>query len=89
MLKIKLSEYISKLQDVIDRCGDLECVTWIENDDPYSSAEGWYRAYDGDGTEFISDYACTYTDKSGKKQFATINQRGYIDCVQERVYEIR
>lgn len=85
---MKLSEYVSKLQSIIQQEGDLECVKWIENDDLDSSLEGWYERYEGDGTEFISDYACTYIDSSGHKQFADINQKGYIDCKQERVFEI-
>lgn len=85
---MKLSEYISKLQVIIRQHGDLECVKWIVNDDLGSTSEGWYEKYEGDGTEFISDYACTYIDRGGNKQFSDINQKGYINCKQERVFEI-
>lgn len=87
-INIKLSQYIEYLQKIIDKYGDLDCVVWTENDDWDSLTQGWYERYDGDPEEFISNFACTYIDNKGIKQYATINDKGYIDCRQERVFEV-
>lgn len=85
---MKLSEYITNLQKIIDKYGDIDCVSWINNDDWDSVTDGWFEPYSGDVEDHVTDFACTYIDIEGNKQYATINQKGYIDCVQEYVFEV-
>lgn len=85
---MKLSEYISKLQDIVNIHGDIDCVTWTDNIDLDSTTQGWFDGYNGDSTEHLSTFACTYLDRDGNKHYADTNSIGYVDCRKETVFVV-
>lgn len=90
---MKLSNYIVHLQNTLAHHGDLDCVTWTENDDWDSSTEGWWKSVSEEemkeSIESKIESACTYFNKQSEKLFCSTNDIGYIDCKKEKVFEIK
>lgn len=86
---MKLTDYILHMQKIVEEKGNLEVVRWIDNDDYESTTQGWFSSYEDNPKNNVSDFACTWVNKEGKKEFATINDKGYIDCQIEEVYIVK
>ncbi|MBM7598269.1 hypothetical protein JOC34_000626 [Virgibacillus halotolerans] len=77
------------MQKIIEEHGDIDCVEWIDYDYWDDASEGWFEPYSDDPIEFVSDFAYSYTDTNGNKQYTNVNSSGYIDGQRETVFVVK
>lgn len=83
-----LSDYIKELEEIISIHGDMDIVTFIESEDWESLNEGEYVSYSADPLNDSVKTVCTYISNESGKVYASTNDKGYIDCKIEKVFEI-